>query len=198
MSETVDAIARLIRAHPAIRAQEAADALGYSEPKALRYWLNKEGYRNFTEFRARVLAGEYVPPVRHAAETPPAWPATPGRLPLATQITAAGEPRFADETGAPPDVQTRPSAFAFRWSGAAYDQYLRPGALLVVDGSAPLGEGDLVLSNDPTEGPALWRQYTLSQGRLLVDPGNPRRTLGPPLSGRWHLLGRIVEVVASP
>lgn len=197
MSGTVDDIARLIRHNPSIRAQEAADALGYSEPKALRYWLNKGGFRNFTEFRSRVLSGDYVP-VAVAAEAVLPWPAPPGRLPVAIRITAAGEPRFGDEEAAPLAAGHGPKAFAYRWAGATYDAYLRPGVLLVIDDSVQIGEGDLVLSNEPTEGPALWRLYHFDQNRLLVDPGNPRRALGPPHSARWQLLGRVTEVLAAP
>ncbi|MCL6595321.1 MAG: hypothetical protein K6V73_03825 [Firmicutes bacterium] len=197
MTDTVERLARLIRKNPAIRAQEAADALGYAEPKALRYWLNKAGFRNFTEFRNRVLAGEYVPRPAAAEEHRP-WPEMPGRLPLATRITAAGEPRFEGDAAAPVGVRAGPGAYAYRWSGTAYDAYLRPGSVLVVDAGARLLRGDLVLSSEPTEGIALWRLYPLDEGHLLVDPGNPRRALLPPESGRWRLLGRVVEVLAAP
>jgi hypothetical protein len=195
---TVDKIARLIRKNPAIRAQQAAEALGYSEPKALRYWLNKSGFRNFSEFRARVLAGDYLPTPAAARERVMPWPEAPGRLPLAVRITAAGEPRFASEESAPLTARAAPGAFAYRWVGRAYDAYLRPGALLIVDSTAAVGDGDLVLSNEASEGPALWRLYPLVDGQLLVDPGDPRHVLAPPASARWQLLGRVVEVLAAP
>jgi hypothetical protein len=198
MSATVDRVARLIRKNPAIRAQEAAEALGYSEPKALRYWLNKEGFRNFSDFRGRVLSGEYVPPPLNAEEQILAWPAGDGGLPVALRITAAGEPRFDDATAAtlPPD--SVPATFAYRWGGAVYDHYLRPGALLVIDRLRTPLPGDLVLATEPYEGLGLWRIYPLADGQLLVDPGNPRRHLLPPGSDRWRLMGRVVEVRTAP
>lgn len=197
MSATVDRVARLIRANPAIRAQEAAEAMGYSEPKALRYWLNKEGFRNFSDFRRRVLAGEYLPPPVAAADAVLPWPETAGALPLAVRITAAGEPCFEGT----PDTTVAgawPTTFAYRWGGAAYDRYLRPGTLLVISRADPPAVGDLVLGTDRLEGLGLWRTYPLGSGMLLVDPGNPRRQLAPPDSARWQLMGRVVEIRAAP
>lgn len=197
MSDTVADLARLIRHNPGIRAQEAADALGYSEPKALRYWLNKAGFRNFTDFRNRVLSGEYLP-APSAAEPVRPWPSPPGRLPIAVRITAAGEPRFGNEDTGALTTRFGPTAFAYRWAGTTYDAYLRPGVLLVIDDTAAVAAGDLVLSNEPTEGPALWRMYRMGEGDLLVNPGNPRHVLTPPGSSRWQILGRVVEVLAAP
>jgi hypothetical protein len=197
MSATVDRVARLIRANPAVRAQEAAEAVGYSEPKALRYWLNKEGFQNFSDFRRRVLSGEYQPPPPAAMEETRPWPEAAAPLPLAVRITAAGEPHF-DLPDAAMGVGAPPAVFGYRWAGAAYDPYLRPGALLVIDRAARPGAGDLVLGTERLEGLGLWRVYPLASGALLVDPGNPRRHLTPPDSGRWQVMGRVVEVRAAP
>jgi hypothetical protein len=199
VSDTVDKVARLIRRRPDIRAQEAAEALGYSEPKALRYWLNKEGFRNFSEFRSRVLSGAYMPAPLAAADPVQPWPdACALDLPVALHITAAGEPRFEDPPGGAGSLGEAPPTFGYRWGGAAYDRYLRPGALLVIDRAAPPAAGDLVLGTEPLEGLGLWRLYPLAAGPLLVDPGNPRHHLGPPESVRWRLMGRVVEVRTAP
>lgn len=190
--------ARLIRQNPNIRAQEAAEALGYSEPKALRYHLNKEGFRNFSDFRGRVLSGHYQPPPPSAQEAVAPWPEVDDGLPVAVRISAAGEPHFDDATArALPSAQP-PRLFGYRWIGAAYDAYLRPGALLVIRRDARAEAGELVLGTEPLEGLGLWRRYPLAAGILLVDPGNPHHHVLPPESARWHVMGRVVEVRALP
>lgn len=97
-ARTANVIARMIRQNPTITAQMVADRLSYSEPKALRYQLNRIGYRNFSQFRTAVLEGAYVPPVGVAeeatAETAEPLHPLPLDLPLALRITAAGEPLF--------------------------------------------------------------------------------------------------------
>lgn len=92
----------MLRQDPTITAQMIADRLSYSEPKALRYQLNRIGFRNFSEFRNAVLSGEYLPaPQATAAEEPQPTTETvrsplPLGLPVALRITTAGEPLFAD------------------------------------------------------------------------------------------------------
>ena len=94
-------------------AQMVADRLSYSEPKALRYQLNRVGFRNFTEFRNAVLSGAYLPQASVAEDTTPsARPhADPAllALPLAVRITAAGEPLFGEPERSTPPSRVRVS-----------------------------------------------------------------------------------------
>jgi hypothetical protein len=190
MNDNVLKMARVILDNPSAGARELADALGYSEPKTVYYWLNKDGLRGVKELRRRVLRGEVLPFAaggrRQAAERLAPYG---GRLPLAVSLTGRGEPVFGDLEVALP--RTSASAFAMHWS-AALPPPLAAESVLVVDPGADVSDGDLVLALDPDGAPGLWRLY----GRLLVSAVDPRRVLDGD-GAAVRRVGRVLQVVTT-
>lgn len=204
-SRMADAIARLLREDPTVTAQAVADKLSYSEPKALRYQLNRIGFKNFSEFRSAVLSGAYVPSSA-AAEEELAAPHDMGTLPLAipvaTRITTAGQPLFGESDASRQAAANAPAlsgrAFAVAWRGETYDTYLRPGAYLIVDPAHGPRSGELWLAITPQHGLSLWRRYRVQDTWLLVHPVRPEVTVGPHDLAKVRHVGPVVWVVAPP
>jgi SOS-response transcriptional repressor LexA len=196
VSRTVDDIARLIRENPSIRAQEVADRLSYSEPKAIRYHLQRAGYQNFTQFKEAVLSGAYVPSPM-AREDPGPWPRLTVALPLAVRITTAGEPVFGSEAHHLPMTTLGPKAFALRWQGEGCDPYLRRGSLLLIDPAGAPQSGSLWLLLTDQEGLSLWRRYGES-APLYVSATSPRTVLPEPEARHAKVVGRVMEIHVTP
>src|SRR5579875_3765824 len=194
MNDNVRKMARAIMDNPSATGRQLAEALGYSEPKSIYYWLKKDGLSGVRDLRRKVFRGELGDQPFQAREPSPAPEA--GRLPLAVSLTAAGEPVFGGGEWTYPTDSGRRFAIALKPEGWMVGRAER--VVAVVDPAAPVRPGDLVLTADPEGQPQIWRTANAGQVRVLVNLADPARVQPWPHGASGQVTrpaGRVVQIV---
>lgn len=199
VNDLVRKMARVILQNPSASGRELADALGYSEPKSIYYWLRKEGVRGVRDLRRRVLRGEIAPAAGIAAPAAGEAPVPYGHtasLPLAVSLTDRGEPVFGDAALTAPTLTA--AAFALHWQAEAPIGGRSDGLVLVVDPKSNVSDGDLILGVDVAGNPRLWRAYGGQADRLYVAADDPHCALRADASDGVRVVGRIRQWMGLP
>lgn len=192
--DVLDRLAEMVRQNPAVTVHDAAQALGYAEPKSIYYWLHKARFRGFKEFKKAVLTGLYPERMRRPSLVAPRvregrTPYSTDLLPLARGLGPDGGPIWAGVSPLPRRHLSE-RAFALDWLSGEYFPFFMPGDHLAIDPEASLRAGDTVLAISG-QLPVLLRYYGPESHPLYAHPvtGAPLDSPSPPV-----LVGRVMAI----
>lgn len=171
--DVLERMSEIVRQNPAITVRELAARLGYAEQKSVYYWLHKNRFRGFKEFKRSVLTGVYPERIRRAPMRAVRMREQRTHygedfLPLAKGLSADGEPVWGGVSPLP-RLTASAQAFALKWESGEYYPIFWPGDQLAVDPAASPEPGDLVLAISD-ELPALLRSYQTQSGPVYTHP----------------------------